>query len=732
MKKTILYYYFASMIVSLAAFGLEYIGDSACVTCHPKETSQWQGSHHDLAMTVANEQSVKGDFENATFTYNGITSTFYKKENKYMVRTDGADGELSNFKIAYTLGIYPLQQYMVKFPQGRIQVLDIAWDSRLKEEGGQRWYHLHPDENITHESTLHWTGPNLNWNYMCADCHSTNLKKNYNLQTKSYHTSWSSINVSCEACHGPASEHIVWSEERNSTIENRGFPISLQYKKKRWDINATTLKAKLSNHEIEVCAKCHSRRTQLDDNYTPGDNYSDHYLSSLLTEGLYYPDGKIEDEVYVYNSFRQSKMYEKGVSCSDCHNPHTLKRRQEGDRVCFQCHQEGKYSNSMHHKHPKGSKGASCIECHMPTRTYMGVDSRNDHSFRIPRPDLSIGNTRPNACNNCHKDKDAQWASNRLKQWYNKIPIGKQNFSHALESLRENKAEALEKFYEMLLSDAPNIAKATALHHLESYPSQQTYRTLLQMLRDSDEDIRRAGLQALDSFPLQLRLNESFKMLEDRSKIVRMEAARQLASYPIDQLNKKYQTILQKALDEYEKILLFSSDRPESQVALAMLYQSYHHLDKAENAYMEALKLQPKYIPAIINYADFLQRKGDEPKVKKILQEGISKVPNGAVLYKALGLWYIRNKEKKEGLLALKRAYALDSEDMHISYVYAVAVGDKDPQQAIKILEKAYQKHTGNIEIVSGLAYYYKIIGDLEKSSTYEKRVKSIKSFSVK
>uniref|UniRef100_UPI00356A5FAC HEAT repeat domain-containing protein n=1 Tax=Sulfurovum sp. TaxID=1969726 RepID=UPI00356A5FAC len=467
-------------------------------------------------------------------------------------------------EVNYTFGVYPLQQYLLKFADGKYQVLDIAWDSRSKEEGGQRWFHIHQNEVIKAGDVLHWTGPNLNWNYMCADCHSTNLKKNYNKETKSYDTTWDVINVSCEACHGPASKHIEWSKEQKTEMPYKGFTFSLKYKIGKWDINSTTKRSELTDKEIDVCAKCHSRRSQLDDNFAPGDRFTDHYLPVTLAESLYFADGKIEDEVYVYDSFLQSKMYEKGVTCTDCHNPHTLDRRSEGDKVCFQCHQTEKYTSTAHHFHQEGSTGSSCVSCHMPARTYMGVDSRNDHSFRLPRPDLSVEMKEiPNACNLCHTDKDASWAADAMKSWYGKIPVGKQNFAHSLKALRTNSEDAPKKLYEVLLSDAPNIAKATVSEYLGHYPSKQTYTTTLQMLKNKDALIRRAALQSLEAFPAQMRIKQTLEMLNDPIKIVRMEAARQLAAFPLGELDKKTKELLTNAFDEYEKILLFTAERPE-------------------------------------------------------------------------------------------------------------------------------------------------------------------------
>lgn len=710
-----------------------YVGDKSCVECHSKETHEWKGSHHDLAMMVADEKSVKGDFNNVKFNYNGIISTFFKDGDKFMVNTDSEDGTLKDYEIAYTFGIYPLQQYMIKFPKGKVQVMDIAWDSRIKEEGGQRWYHIHADDNVTAGDVLHWTGQNMNWNYMCADCHSTNLKKNYDVQKKEYHTTWDVMNVSCEACHGPASTHMSWSKNQERNLTNKGFPLSLKSKIEKWDSNATTGRTEQTDTEIQVCAKCHSRRSQLDDNFTPGDKFSDHYLATALTEGLYFPDGKIQDEVYVYNSFLQSKMYAKGVTCTDCHNPHTLNRRAEGDKVCAQCHNEEIYTSTAHHFHKEGAEGASCVSCHMPARTYMGVDSRNDHSFRVPRPDVSVEMKEvPNACNLCHTDKDAQWATDAMNKWYGKVPIGKQNFAHSLQALRTNSKDAPKNLYDVLMSDAPDIAKATATAYLGNYPSKQTYTTTLQMLRKSDAQIRRSALESLEAFPAKMRMKKTFEMLNDPVKTVRMEAARQLSAFSLGDVDKKTKALLEKAFDEYEKILLFTAERPESQLSLAVFYTNRNMLEKAKKSYIEALRLQPQFVPAYINYSNFLMNEGKTKEAFDMLNKGIENVPNIGILHHALGLWYVRNKVPKKAEEALKKATELSPENARFAYVYAISLGEKEPKKAIKILKEAYTQHNGDVQIVSGLAYYYKQTGALKKSKIYEEKLKSLQNFSVR
>jgi len=290
-----------------------YVGGAVCVQCHQKQYDQWVGSHHDRAMQLATADSVLGNFENGTFEYYGIHSTFSKNHDKFYVRTDGPNGKLADFEITHTFGVDPLQQYLITFPDGRLQALGIAWDTRSKEDGGQRWFHLYPNEPITHSDSLHWTRNNQTWNYMCADCHSTNVHKNYNLEEDRYKTTWSDINVGCEACHGPRSTHVSWAKS-----SQLGADRSDSYHPPKGTSALAT-----ATEEINTCAKCHARRSILAEGYIPGQSFLNHYMPALLDTDLYYPDGQVRDEVYVYGSFLQSKMYQGGVRCTDCHDPHT-------------------------------------------------------------------------------------------------------------------------------------------------------------------------------------------------------------------------------------------------------------------------------------------------------------------------------------------------------------------------------------------------------------------------
>ena len=415
-----------------------YVGSTVCVRCHIKQYEQWSASHHYRAMQIASTETVLGNFEDETFDYSGIRSTFFKKEGNFWVRTDGPNGELADFEVTHTFGIDPIQQYLIPFPDGRIQALGIAWDTRSKEEGGQRWFHLYPNGPITHTDPLHWTGHNQTWNYMCADCHSTNLKKNYHLEKNRYETTWSDINVGCEACHGPGSNHVSWvNESRPEAEPSEATPYN----------NGITVLATEAD-EINTCSKCHARRSILAEEYIPGQSFLDFYMPALLDSNLYYSDGQILDEVYVYGSFLQSKMHHRGVRCSDCHNPHSGHLLKAGNATCTTCHQTEPpsrlptlksklYDSPQHHFHQPDSPGSQCMACHMPSKHFMVIDERHDHSFRIPRPDLSVELGVPNACKACHAKQSAQWAADRVAGWYKHQP--KDHFATALDAGRRGR-----------------------------------------------------------------------------------------------------------------------------------------------------------------------------------------------------------------------------------------------------------------------------------------------------
>ncbi len=714
-----------------------FVGRTTCAECHQKQATQWAGSHHDLAMQEATEKTVLGDFNNTSLTWYGISSTFYRKNNLFMVRTEGPDGKLQDYQIKYTFGVEPLQQYLIEFPGGRLQALSLAWDSRTKEKGGQRWFHLYPDEKIAYDDELHWTQPSQNWNSMCAECHSTHLEKRYDPVTRSFSTRWSEIDVSCEACHGPGADHLKWAQKKpgwKKHTANKGLSLLLDERRDIiWKIdpktgNAARSKTRNSNKEIEICARCHSRRSVISDGFVHGQPLLDHYLPRLLDEGMYFADGQIEDEVYVYGSFLQSKMYRVGVTCSDCHEPHSLKLRVPGNGVCLQCHRETKYNQASHHFHKQNSKGASCAECHMPARTYMEVDPRHDHSMRIPRPDLSVKLGTPNACNNCHTDKKPEWAAKQVSDWYGHSPAGFQTYAQALSDARQARSGAGDALA-TLIRDAktPEIARATALRHIGPFLSASTINVLTEGLWDDDPAVRAATARTLEYAPLNVRVRLAFLKLDDPVRAVRMAVARSLVSIPTGNLSAEQRLLLDQALQEYIASQHANAERPEAQTNLGSLYAAQGDATRAVKAYNTAINLNSAYVPAYVNLADLYRAQRNETEAEKMLRRAIKVAPNSADAHHSLGLSLIRQKRTTAALEQLRLATTLNPVNIRYVYIYAVALNSTGkPEQAVMVLQGAYTAHPDNVQILSALVAFLRDMGKKEAAQTYAKKLRAL------
>jgi predicted CXXCH cytochrome family protein len=703
-----------------------FVGETVCAGCHSAAAKAWRDSHHALAMQPAADDTVLGDFNDKSFTYFGVTTRFFRKDGKFLVNTDGRDGKLADFEIKYTFGVYPLQQYLIEFPDGRLQALSIAWDSRPKAEGGQRWYHLYPDERIDHTDLLHWTGPYQNWNFTCAECHSTNLRKNYDAANDRYRSSWSEINVSCETCHGAGSRHVAWARGEN-TNPDKGLAVVFDERAAAtWLIDPATGNARRSilqplRTELETCGRCHSRRTELSEDWRPGHSLSDTHRISLLERGLYHADGQIDDEVYEYGSFRQSKMFVKGVTCSDCHDPHSLKLRANGNGVCLQCHSAEKFETAKHSFHDKVSPPLACVSCHMPTKVYMGVDTRHDHGFRVPRPDRSVRFGTPNACNDCHRDKPPEWAAAAIERWHGPDRKGFQNFGEALHAARSGSPEAADLLHKTVTDpQTPGIAVATAYAEMSRYLTPALIADLRQGLADPDPLIRLGALRGLEGVPPEQRWALANASLSDPVRAVRLQATGLLASMPVGRLSADDRQRFERAAREYVAVQQFNADRPEGRVTLGAFYAQQGEAAKAETEYRAAIKLAPRSIPAYVNLADLYRGLGRDKEGETLLREALAIAPASAELHHALGLLLVRVQRPLDALAMLAKAAEIDPGRARYAYVYAVALNSSGAApQAMAVLERTHRRHPTDREVLMALVSIARDTGDIATALRY-------------
>jgi len=713
-----------------------YVGAETCKTCHAPEFKAWSGSHHQLAMQEANAASVLGDFANVKFRQHGVESTFFKRGDKFMVRTDGPDGELADYEIAYTFGLYPLQQYLIPFPGGRYQTLPIAWDSRSRGEGGQRWFHLYPNQKVDHRDPLHWTRLYQNWALQCAECHSTNLRKGYDAASDTYKTTFSEINVACESCHGPASTHVDWARNARAPYdgrEDKGLPSLKSHWNEAWKFPSAGARFAVRNHladpaGMNTCAACHARRSTLSEGGKAGAPLEDTHRLAMLTAPNYHADGQQREEVYVWGSFLQSKMYQRGVTCMDCHDPHTQKLRAEGNALCTRCHSAAQFDAPQHHQHQANGKGAQCVTCHMPTQNYMVIHARQDHSMRVPRPDVSIALGSPNACTQCHTDKKAQWAASAMDRWYGKTWRERPQYGTTLHAGQTQGAAALPGLLDLAGNPAaPAIIRATAATLAEPHVHPGTLPAARALLQDADPSVRIAGLGMIAPIDPLNRVLSAAPLLSDPVRGVRVEAARVLADVPDAQIPEGRRAARVAALQEYVASLQLEADWPSGNVNLGNLRLRQGRMDEAVAAFERAIALDPAFDGAYINLADAWRQQGRESEAGNVLRRGLAVMPRDAHLQHALGLSLTRQGEKVAALKAFVEAARLAPDNARYVYVHAIAVHSAGKlKEALTLLRAADKRHPNDLDILAALLSMSREAGDRQAALGYAKQLAGI------
>lgn len=702
-----------------------FTGTASCIECHKLEYDRWKGSHHDDAMDTATVETVLGNFNNAELEYNGITSRFYKAGEKFMVHTEGPDGEMDDFEIKYTFGVTPLQQYLIPFEGGRLQCLPIAWDTEKKE-----WFNLveavYPNEDIDHENWLHWTNFGQNWNGMCAECHSTHLQKNFDPETYTFNTTWFEIDVGCEACHGPGSAHIDWSNlPELARRQGNNFGLVVQ-------TSSIT-----SRQYVDLCARCHARRTALDDFDHSKTELLDQYIPVLVGEPDYFIDGQILEENYVYGSFVQSKMFINDVQCNDCHEVHSLKLLYDGNALCTQCHRPEVYDRHEHHFHKKAGEagsplvlkdkryevgeGALCINCHMPARYYMGNDLRNDHSFRLPRPDLSIDLGVPNACNDCHSDKDASWSEKYMTEWYGKSR--RQHYGSVFAKGQQSDTAVIDNLIAIINAPEENypfIIRATALSILSAFGDSLSHKVIKSRFADPEPLLRYTALRSFNPRSHDELLSSVAPLLNDPVRAVRQEAAMLLSEVPEDQMDSIVLRNFKRVLPEYIEAMLYTGDFAASQYNLGNLFFNLGETERSEEHYQNALRIDNEFYPAKVNLASLYSKQGNDHKAELLLRNVTRNHPGSEQAWYMMALLLAEKGEYTEALIFAEKAGELMPQNPRVFYNLGLLYSQTgDMINAEKALKEALLLSPDHPDYLYGLVYLYLQQGRNAKAHPY-------------
>lgn len=713
----------------------DHVGSTVCGQCHRQALADWRGSDHQLAMQRASAASVLGDFDSAQFENAGVSSRFAQRGGRHIVSTDGPDGAPAEFEIAYTFGHYPLQQYLVEQPGGRLQALGLAWDSRAQNMGGQRWFHLYPDLPLAAGQRLHWTGRDQNWNFMCAECHTTGLRKGYDARTDSYRSTWTELGVGCEGCHGPGLAHARWASEPDAGVRaadpDKG--LGVQFHERRgasWlplgdSGNRRREPARDTRLEIDACGRCHGRASRLGDDPGFGQSLLASHRPALLDPDQYEPDGQMRGEVFNWGSFLQSRMYAAGVTCSDCHQPHSLSLRAEGNALCARCHDPGRFDQPSHSHHAPDSTGARCVSCHMPSTTFMQVDARHDHAFRIPRPDRGMRLGTRDACTDCHADRDATWAAAQLAQWFPDSPHRREGFAEALAAAANGAPDARARLLGLLADpDEPAIARASALRAALPWLDAEVLAAATLAAGEPEPLLRMAGLEVLAEADPAARIELLAASLDDPVTAVRLQALEALAGPAEAALDARRRERFEQVLAEYLAALEFNAERPDAVVSLGDLQLRRGQSEPAEAAYRRALTLDPGFSIARLRLAELLRLDGRETEAEASLREALARAPEEAGLQHALGLSLVRQRRGEEALAALRRAAQLEPAEARYAYVLAVALHDLGRVgQARAELARALAQHPQRRELLMAAAVYALRDGDAATAQVLAQRM---------
>lgn len=686
-----------------------YVAQQRCTACHQPEADAWANSHHSWSLREARDGNVLGDFNDTAFSDpGGVRMRFFKRDGRYFVNAEGEDGKPADFPIAYTFGFDPLQQYLIERPGGRLQSLTVAWDSRPPEQGGQRWYSLYPGQRFTPDDALHWTGRYQNWNAMCADCHSGNLQKGYDAASDSFRSTWSEMAVGCQSCHGPGQRHLDWAQQGApaSPAADMGLEVNFRNPAK--------------GYVVEQCARCHSRRQPLGNGNQPGQPLLDAMRPAVLSAGLYHADGQVLDEVFEYGSFAQSKMFAKGVTCSNCHDPHTTKLRAEGNDLCKACHspagnpqfpslaKQG-YDNPRHHHHPAGSPGAQCVSCHMPTRTYMGVDVRRDHALRIPRPDLDASTGAPDACTQCHKDQSAQWAVEAIDGWF-AHPRREAHYGETFAAARRQDPSVIPQLAKLIEdTTGPAIVRASAVELGAGYGG-ALQASLVGALGDADAQVRLQAARGIEGQPPAQRLQYLLPLLQDPSLAVRDQAARGLADLQVPDSDR-----LAALLGDHEQRLKANADLPAGRLNLAVLQERQGRTAEAIDNYQQALKQDARYVPARTGLARVLMGQGQIEETEQLLRAGLELQPEASELALSLGLVLAQQQKTEEAIAWLRRA---GNARAHYNMGLLLNRMGREAQARAAFLQ-GLQQAPGNADLLYALAYGSAQAGRLDEALGY-------------
>lgn len=704
----------------------EYGGSASCRECHEEAFAAWAGSHHALAERhPTNGIDPKAFIPARTFQHGSQQTLLRTNQGRYEVVTAGLHGTNQAFPVERVLANNPLRQMLVEFPGGRLQATEAAWDPRSNE-----WFNVYGNEDRKPGEWGHWTGRGMNWNSMCATCHNTRVRKNYDAANDSFRTAMVEQGVGCESCHGPMKAHNDW-----------------QYANKGKGLKDPTLRKFSRDEMFDTCAACHSRRAEITGDPKPGDKFFDHHLLSIVDDSnIYYPDGQVWDEDFEVAAFMGSRMFHKGVRCVDCHDVHTMKTRLPGNLLCLSCHSPGMTNAPTidpvtHSRHkvfgydtngnmvnldisaykPAQIKetGGECVNCHMPQTPYMQRHWRHDHGFTIPDPLLTKQFGIPNACNRCHQDKDTDWSLRYVEEWYgDKMNRPYRQRAQTAAKARQGDPAARDPLLKQLATDEIPYWQAVAANLLQRWAGEPAVTgALLRQLNHTNALVRQMAVQALAPLAQggQTEVVAALQpKLRDASRNVRIEAARHLVT-----------TLDTNSLagSEYLHFLDHIGDQPLGQLQIGTFHFQRGNPTNALPHFERAAKWDPFSAGIRHELAILLSQLGRTPEAVKQLEEAVRLQPTEAEFHFKLALALNETGESGRVLTELEAAVKCDPQHARAWYNLGLArSGRGDDTGAVEALARAESAEPRNARIPYARATVLARLGHIAEAQAAAQR----------
>lgn len=657
----------------------QYAGSESCRECHPSAFDSWKISNHGLAERLPNPTLDDSAFHNRLPFAHGGTETHPTFSNgSRQIASLGFEGKIAHYEVRRIIGHEPLRQFLVPHEGGRLQAMDAAFDPAQKS-----WFCVYGEEDRRPGEWGHWTGRGMNWNSMCASCHNTRLRKNYDPIADAYKTSMAELSVGCEACHGPMKDHVQW-QQQNPTPQTPD----------------PSIQKRTPAQVLDTCGSCHSRRAELTGDFYPGEFYFDHYNLAVPDESdVFYPDGQVRDENYVFTSFLSSRMHQAGVHCMDCHHPHSVQTILPGNALCMRCH-NGSHPNSpkieplAHSRHLEGSEGNLCVNCHMPHTTYMQRHPRRDHGFTIPDPLMTQRFGIPNACNRCHQDQKVEWALRAVENWYgDRMNRYERRRTQWIAEARQGLASARKPLIQMLQNaNAENtedaetspVWKASAARLLSPWIDRpEVQNALLASLAHTNALVRAQAAVVLAPLAENRHLETVRalkRLLKDPRRNVRVQAAWSLRH----QLGASSQ--VGRELLHY---MQHNGDQPTGQMQLGAWALSQQNLDDALRHYAQAARWDPNSPPIRHELAIVHSQIGNRQEALKELQIACRLAPDEAEYQYKLALAWNELNNLDQTVAAFEKAIQSDPTHSRAWYNLGLAKNRQgNPESALDALSK--------------------------------------------